>query len=173
MIKPDQDIKSCDDLPILDPKRIKLFRHGNAELRMTIDGDRTYLRVTAARAFPLSEPEHYVSIIDVDGSEIGLFCDLAKLGHETLRLVEEELQKRYFMPIISFIHNIKSEFGTIYWDVETDKGPRQFVVRNLRESVFEVSPNRYLIQDVDGNRFEVRDASALDKRSRSSLERLL
>ena len=160
-------------LRFLDPLTIKVFRHGNAELRMTLADDRTYLRITAARAFPLSDPDHNIGIFDQAGPEIGLIRDLRELDQQSRALIKDELRKRYFTPMITAIHDIKTEFGCDYWKVETDKGPRQFIVRKINKSIFEISPNRYLINDVYGNRFEIRDVLALDKRSRTRLERLL
>jgi len=171
MMEMAREIERHVDLAFLDPRRIRFFRHGS-ELRMTIEDDRTYLRVTAARAFPLSDPEHYIGVFELEGPEIGLIRDLKELDRDSRAALEEELKRRYFTPVVTTIYEAKTEFGSVYWDVDTDKGRRQFIVRNIRENVFEVSPNRYLIQDVDGNRFEIRDTEALDSKSRAKLERL-
>lgn len=168
-----QGVENNIEIRYLEPQRVRVFRHETAELRMTILDDRTYLRITAARAFPLSDAGHYVGILQEGGLEIGIIRDLRELDQESRALIKAELRKRYFTPIITDITSIKTEFGLHYWDVDTDKGSRQFIIRSLRESVFEISPNRYLLHDVYGNRFEIRDVNALDKKSRARIERLL
>lgn len=173
MITLEHDTESSIEVRYLEPDRIRVFRHDSAELRMTILDDRTYLRITATRAFPLSDPGHYVGILQESGGEIGIIRDLRELDQESRAIIKTELRKRYFTPIITEITSIKTEFGLHYWDVDTDKGQRQFIIRSLRESVFEISPNRYLLHDVYGNRFEIRDVTALDKKSKARIERLL
>ena len=46
------------ELSYLDPQKLRFFRHG-ATLRLTIEGDRSYPRVSVLRAFPLSEPDRW------------------------------------------------------------------------------------------------------------------
>jgi hypothetical protein len=99
--------------------------------------------------------------------------DIRELDHESRAVLEEELRKRYFTPIIKRFYYIRHEFGAVYFDVETDKGRTEFVVRGLRENIVEVNINRYLITDVDGNRFELPDAMELDQKSLVLWERLI
>ncbi len=48
-------------------------------------------------------------------------------------------------------------------------GPRTFDVAT-RQDVRPLGQGRYLIRDVDGNRYEIRDTEALDPASRSLLD---
>jgi hypothetical protein len=57
--------------------------------------------------------------------------------------------------------------------VDTDRGPRQFILRGLRDSVHEIEPGRYLINDVDGNRFEIPQITGLDHRSQTVWEQVV
>ncbi len=49
----------------------------------------------------------------------------------------------------------KREFGTIYWDVETDRGDRHFICEVSAIASTRSSQGRYLVIDIDGNRFEI------------------
>src|SRR5579871_3925745 len=51
------------ELRHLDPKKTRLFRVAGVT-RLTVEGDRSWVRVAAARAFPLSDPEHYIGFLD-------------------------------------------------------------------------------------------------------------
>jgi hypothetical protein len=68
---------------------------------------------------------------------------------------------------------VKERFGTAEWEVETSRGKRKFTMRNLRENIAKVTPYRYLLRDVDGNRFDVRDLRELDSTSKGFLLRYL
>lgn len=75
--------------------------------------------------------------------------------------------------VIEVISSLRNEFGVSYWDVQTDRGNREFVVRNVSESAQWISPRRLLLIDVDGNRFEIPDIDLLDKRSISLIEMVI
>jgi hypothetical protein len=75
--------------------------------------------------------------------------------------------------VIQRILRVKERFGTVDWEVETDRGFRTFSMRSIRENVHQPSPGRYLLSDVEGNRYDVPDLSALDAASQASLIRYL
>ena len=87
--------------------------------------------------------------------------------------MQEEIDKRYFIPKIERIIEAKKEFGAVYWDVDTDRGNRQFIVRGIRDSIHEIESGRYMVNDVDGNRFEVPQISGLDTRSQAIWDRVV
>ena len=160
------------ELRILDPKRMRVFRHAGVP-RLTLQDDRSWSKVSVARAFPLSDPDHYLGFLDGDGKDIGLLHDPGHLDPESRQIVEEELEKRYFVPVVERVLTVKEEFGTIYWTVETDRGPKDIIVRNLRDNLQELSASRVIITDVDGNRFEFADVSKLDTKSQGVILRNL
>jgi hypothetical protein len=160
------------ELRYLDPRKLRFFPCG-AILRLTLEDDRCYLKVTVVRVFPLSRPQRPLSVRDGANKEVGILVDAAELDAESRRLVQEELDRRYLTPSIHRIVAVKERFGTVEWSVETDRGPWKFTMRNPRENVVQPSPGRYLLTDVDGNRFDVLDLSALDAPSQAWLMRFL
>ena len=82
-------------------------------------------------------------------------------------LLEESLRRRYFLPKITAILSASERFGSSQWEVETDRGPRTLSTGVINEAVTEVEPGRYLITDVEGNRFEIPDLMQLDEASRA------
>ena len=161
------------EINFLDPKKLRFYKSNDGELRLDIENDRCVLSITAARAFPLSDPNRYICIFDGNDEEVGMLHDLRQLDRDSRREIEEELRKRYFMPVIERIVSVRIEFGIAYCEVETDKGPKEFIVHGVRNNVLEISPGRYLIQDVDGNRFEIPDINRLDTRGRLIFERVV
>jgi hypothetical protein len=152
------------ELRVLDPKRTRVFRVAGLT-RLTIESDRSWAKVTVARAFPLSDPDHYLGFLDGAGKDIGLLVDPGPLDAESRSVVEEELEKRYFVPVVERVLSVKEEFGTVYWRVETDKGEKEIVARNLRDNLMELTSSRIIITDIDNNRFEFPDINKLDGRS--------
>ena len=160
------------DLRYLEPAKLRFFRHG-ATLRLTIEAERSVLKVAVYRSFPLSYPHQYLSVRDGKNEEVGLLADLTELDKESRRLVAEELERRYLVPVIRRVIRIIERFGTVDWEVETDRGVCRFTTRGAREKVIQPSPGRYLLIDVDDNRYDVRDLAALDPASQVWLMRHL
>lgn len=133
---------------------------------------KTYPRIAVHRCFPHSEPDLYISIREPegDGREIGLIEDLRALPKETQAMLEEQMALRYFAPKILRIHDIKEEYGYSYWEVTTDKGHCRFTVRMGAGSVYTIGNNRYLVNDLDGNRFEIPDLYALSAKEIKKLD---
>ncbi|MFQ6097827.1 MAG: DUF1854 domain-containing protein [Armatimonadota bacterium] len=161
------------DERLLDPNKVRIWRSDDGRVRMEIADERCVLHVKVARCFPLSHPQRYIGFRDEDDKDIGTIVEPSELDPESQCVVEEELRKRYFVPIITRIHEIKEEFGVAYWRVDTDKGPREFVVRGLHDDIHELDGNRVLIVDVDGNRFDIPDYTALDPKSYALIEKIL
>ena len=67
----------------------------------------------------------------------------------------------------------QERFGTRYWKVETDRGPRWFALREPGKNVTWISATRVVLRDTAGNRFEIPDLEALDGRSRRWVARSL
>jgi len=153
----------------IDPAQVRLFRGPHGVLRCTVDGLKTVLRAKVVRAFPITEDSHWINVLDAKNKEVCLIEDPTQLDPESRRLVHEELERFYRVSIIQRIVNIVQDYRTLYWYVETDRGPRDFVIRWTADTVNWRSANELLLMDVDTNRFRIPDVTKLDK---SSLARL-
>ena len=81
----------------------------------------------------------------------------------------EELARRYLVPAVQRILTAKERFGTVDWEMETDRGVRKLTTRNLRENVQRPAPGRIILSDVDGNRYDIRNIDELDLNSQQLL----
>ena len=160
---------------VLDPKTVRLFRTHAADttVRATIDGDRSWRDVRIARAFPLSDPDRYIGLRDGNDKDIGIFETLHGLDSESRTIIDEELERRYFTPQLTKVYSVSEAFGVVTWDVETTKGRRRFLVRNLKDSTFTLGPSRVMMTDVDSNRYEIPDAYALGPQALVVLAKIL
>jgi hypothetical protein len=165
-------VSEAHDLHVLDPSRIELFRHAGV-LRMTLVDELSHLRVSTVRIFPVSDPTHFYGFLDAAGKDIGLVEEPAALSPESKRVVEEELEKRYFVPVVREVVEIREDYGTLICTVDTDRGRKAYHVRGIKDNVVELPNGRLIVTDVDGNRFEFPDVNALDARSQNALLRHL
>jgi hypothetical protein len=138
-----------------------------------VDSDgRRRVGVEPVRAFPYSDPEHWISLVDSEGREVVCLETLAELPPETRQLIQEELSQREFVPVITRIVRVSSDSTPCAWDVETDRGPTRFTL-NSEDDVRRLGPNRALVADVHGIRYLIPDTRTLDTPSRRLLERYL
>ncbi len=155
------------------PTDLCLFYEPVGTLRLTL-GDRwSYPQVKLYQAAPLSQPGKYLSLQSGKGEEIALVESLEAFTPETRAIAEEEIRRRYLTAKVRTIMDIRTEFGVTYWHVETDRGPRDFVMQSLAESCIWLSDTHLLLIDVDGNRFEIPDRSLLDATSKTRLASVL
>lgn len=162
----------AEELVWLDPKQLRFFRHKGI-LRLTIGEERSYWKVSVYRCFPLTDPDKYISVRDAMNREIGLIRDLSELEPESRRVVKEELERKYLVPIIKRILGVKERIGLLLWEVETDRGNRKFLTRASQEGIEQPEPHRCVLVDLDGNRYYIPDITSLDPISFSLLKRWL
>ena len=162
----------------LDPEIVHLEYEGeNLTFSM---GEGFYLpRVTLRRCFPLSHDETLVLVKVPEseenrGYEVGILRDLDKLDETSQAAIARELRFYYFVPVIQRIENIKEEFGFQYWTVQTDRGIKEFVLRdNIVSSTRQVAPRRWLLIDINQARYEIHDLERLEKHSQDMIKRYL
>ena len=163
------------EVRLLDPKTVRLFRTDSTEskVRLTLEGERSWIEVRIARAFPFSDPDHYIGLRDGDDKDIGLLIDLRDIDACSRKIIEEELARRYFTPKIKRVLAVREEFRIVSWEVETDHGVHKFVVHNLRDNSYPIGPNRLMLVDTDGNRYEFPDTSAVSPDAAAVLAKVI
>ncbi|RYG24551.1 DUF1854 domain-containing protein [bacterium] len=162
------------EIRYVEGREIRATRpEGGIHLRIEIENDRCIPNARVRRAFPLSSPVDYLSLQGADGKEIAMLRSLEEVELDSRRLIDEELDRRYFTPRIERIENLKSEAGMWRFNVDTQRGPAEFFVRNWRDSAVEIARGRWQIMSVDGGRFEIMDLDALDPHSLRLLDQLL
>lgn len=157
----------------LNPAKLSLFRDESGRLRLTVEDDRSYLDVRVVRAFPFSDPARFIGLLDGADKVIGLVEDPRELEDDSRALAEEALARHYFIPTIQRVVSLTEQYGVVYLDVETDRGPREFVAKGLRDAIADLGEGELLISDVDGNRYRIADWRQLDVRSRRFLDRVV
>lgn len=147
--------------------------HHDAWSRLVlIDGDgRRHVGVEPVRVFPITDPEHWISICDAQGREIVCLERLDGLTAEVREVLEGELARREFIPEITRIVKVSGNDPS-QWNVTTDRGEVVFFLKS-DDDIRRVSKHRVLVIDAHGVRYSIRDTRALDATSRRLLERYL
>ncbi|MBD3182718.1 DUF1854 domain-containing protein [Candidatus Poribacteria bacterium] len=168
---PVYDIK--DEINKLDPNKIQIYKDEMNRLMLKMEGEEEDQEIAASMDFPLSNPERFISILTLkDGKkdkEIGVIDNIRKLDSKSRKILKEELKWTYYMPRITKINYLKEDHGIMQFDVETDKGHREFETR-YKEDIRRLSGTRVIIRDADGNRYEIKDYTKLDPRSISLID---
>ncbi|HKJ01982.1 MAG TPA: DUF1854 domain-containing protein [Longimicrobiales bacterium] len=141
--------------------RLFLERPGDDAVEVTV----RYLRPLTART--------ELVFLDPKGQEVATLPGLDALPEAERPLVEEALRQRYILSAILRVDRIDVRFGTRYWWVDTDRGPRWFALREPGRNVTWISGSHLILRDTAGNRFEIRDLTSLDRRSQRWIARSL
>ena len=152
----------------LTPENAVFERRGGL-LWLTLDGKET--RVSLRRDFPFEELWSYISVLNPEEEEIGIIRSVDLFDGAAGTLLREELERRYYAPVILRIHSLKERYGFSYWKVETAaEGEMEFTLHDTYKSLIHIDEKRVVLLDVDGNRFEIPDISALDRKSYRKIE---
>ena len=157
----------------LDASELTFTRSQVGTVRLEIRKEVCHLRVIVRRLMPLSHPEQYISLAADEDTEIGILVNPSELAPESLEILNEELDKRYFTPIIQKIYRVKEQFGIHEWEVETERGRVTFLVRGLNQNIKPAPPARLFVTDVRGNRYDIPDYRELDAQSFHQIQRHL
>jgi hypothetical protein len=163
------------EIKYLNAADIRLFRpyENDWTVCLTLAEERSWRGVRIARAFPFSNPDQYVGFRDAADKDIGIVVDVSGLDEQSRAIIADELDRRYFTPQVHTVVSVKELYGTVTWEVVTDRGARRFVVRNMRDNVAPIGPNRILLSDTEGNRYEFPDISALGARAYAVLSKVM
>lgn len=169
----EQENNQISKLEFMDCSKLAFAKTEGGFLTLTVNGEKTYDRVNLYRSFPLTKPEEYISVRDVDKNEIGLIRQVSDLSAEMQEMVRFDLGRRYFTPEITKINSLKDEYGHVYMNVETDCGDKHITVPNGSSNFIRLSEVRLILVDIDGNRFSIQDYTKMDSKSVKLLETVI
>jgi hypothetical protein len=149
---------------------IELDSFGNLTL-LDQDGA-THHHVRAVRAFPITDPQGGVSLMDEDGKELAWVDDVNALPEHSRHLILEQLSLTEFMPEILKIERVSTYATPSIWSLVTSRGKTKLKLKG-EEDIRRITKDTLLITDANGIQFLIRDLHALDKPSRKILDRFL
>ena len=121
------------------------------------------------RLFPVSRLDSDITLLDNAGVEVAIIKSLSDLSSESREVIDYSLNDYYLVPHITRIISVVEKYGTLHWQVETDRGIKEFDIRNRNHDVKVFRDGRVRVRDSDDNRYVISDYRALDKHSRNQL----
>ncbi len=155
------------------PAQFQLERTAFGDLVWTGAQGQRVSGVMPVRAFPIQAPQDGISLVDPEGHEVAWFAQLDAIPEPARGLIEEELARREFMPVIQRIAAVSGFSTPCTWTVDTDRGRTEFVLRGDEDIRRIGSAHALLIADVHGIHYLVPDQLALDAHSKRVLDRFL
>lgn len=152
----------------------QLARNSLGKLVFTGADGAVHEAITPVRAFPIGAPDEGLSLVSAEGRELVWLPRLSTLPPAIRTLLEEELANREFTPEIKRLLKVSTFSTPSTWDVETDRGATQMVLKG-EEDIRRLPGSRaaLLITSGHGIVFKVPDLLALDRHSKRLLERFL
>lgn len=159
-------------LSYMTPEKAKFEKKGEFPCLTlkTDEGETTYDRVWLHRVFPFDLTEEFISVQTKDNEEVGIIRSLSDFDEATCEILRTEMNRKYFVPKIKRIITLRERRGFSYWKVETDIGEMELSFQDTYRSINKVGGGRAFVTDISGNRFEIENLEALDRRSQKKLE---
>jgi len=176
-----------EDAPLPDPRghRIRWLTPADATihlgslkaLHVTVKQERIYGGIYAVRCMPVRHPRQFISLRFVDHDkrevEIGIVRTLDEWPAEAQQIIEESLLKRYFVHTIKAINGIRQFGNYLHFDVETDLGPMEFIIRWQSERAHDYGARGKMLLDTEDNRYLIPDVHAMPDKERRLFQRFI
>jgi hypothetical protein len=127
------------------------------------------IKVRPLRLFPVSDPDHWISLIDDRGQDVLCLEDPRTLPPHSLAALEKALHAGEFVPNIRRIIRTSGNSVPCQWEVETDRGETVFIVKDEKD-VRSIGADRVLVIDAHGIRYQILNVRQLDAHSRRVVE---
>ena len=150
------------------------FEMKNGFLTLTVKDngeEKSYDRVFLHRAFPHELLWEYISVLGEESREVGLIYNIEDFNAEMASLLKTELERKYYSPTILEINSVKERYGFSYWKVKLEDGRNlNFTMRDTFRNIVHTGEDSAILIDVDGNRYSIKEISALDRKSYRRIE---
>ena len=149
----------------LAPETTEIFEGTFSLLHCSVKGGELYRGVYAVRMFPIRRPGRFIALrcFTPEGGdvEIGVIDKLSDFPKGQRKLIRDSLTKYYHEQIVTRVHRVESEYGLLFFDVETQRGREQFVMPYQTERAEDYGETGKVLLESLGNRYIIPDVSAL------------
>ncbi|MBI2193546.1 MAG: DUF1854 domain-containing protein [Planctomycetes bacterium] len=164
----------------LTPDSTEIYKGTFSLMHVAIRGPESNLfrGVFAVRAFPVSQPNRfislrYVDVLDNKEHEIGVIEDLSVFSTEAQKVVRDALRKQYYEAEITRILAIRWQFNLLFFEVETTLGRQEFMMRWSYDRAQSFGDDGKVLLDVFENRYVIPDVSKLPQADSETFQRYI
>jgi ATP-binding cassette, subfamily B, bacterial len=162
--------EAAESVPRICTADLVLETDGDGVLWARQGGDGQRVRVLPRRCFPLTGPETFICLVDERHHDRACIESLDTLSASSREALRSALAQSEFLPKVTRIARVRHEATWSEWHVETDRGPRTFIVEQ-EDHIRRLEDGRHVITDSFGMRFLVPAPEHLDAHSRRWLGR--
>lgn len=147
--------------------KIKIEKREYCTVDVTFEDGTKYEKLLPKKLFPTSNSNEYISLLNSDNDEICILRSVENLEGESKKALVEALEECFRVPTITKIYELTDKFGLVKMDCETNLGRVRFTVKNRQYSIKKMSEKKFMVIDVNDNRYIIEDYYAMDKQSRA------
>ena len=152
----------------IDGPEARIIRTGDTSVELRIFAGEVYTDLEPRRLFPMSGLKKYITLLDSELNEKAIIRDIERLDEQSRIAIEDCLNEYYMVPKILSMIDVTEKFGVITWTCVTDRGTRQFRIKNRHSDVKLLFDGRVLVRDSNDNRYEIEDISSIPTKEISS-----
>jgi hypothetical protein len=141
----------------------------NNLVTLTTESGESFEKLEPRRLFPVSRSDVYITLLDEEGVERALIKAISDLDSGSEAVIRASLDDYYLVPHITKIISTEEKYGTLRWVVETDRGIKNFDIRNRNHDVKVFKDGKVRVRDSDDNRYVIDDYNKLDSHSKARL----
>ena len=165
------------EIRYLSPDMCRIHLGSLGALHCTVTNEGIYGGVYAVYVFPVAHSSRYISLLqrrpDREDLEIGVIRDLALFSEEESRLIRHALARRYFIHVITHIHEVGWKYGFVCMDVDTDKGRVEFLMKWQQDRAVDYGEHGKVLIDMNENRYLIPDLNQLTPAERTDFTRII
>ena len=147
----------------------KITQYENNLVTLTLADGTVFEPLEPRRLFPVNRADEYITLLDSENKEVGIIRAITDLDKDSRQVVRNSLDDFYLVPHITRIVSISEKYGTLHWCVDTDRGIKEFDIRNRNTDIRVYDDGRVRVRDSDDNRYIVEDFRNLDAHSKKLL----
>ena len=122
------------------------------------------------RLFPFTNKNMFITLLDAEEKEVALIRDFDEVDPVSRKVLEDCFEDYYLIPEITKVCDVTVKNGTMKMTVETDRGTVTFQIRNRHHDIKSFhGTGRVIIRDFNDNRYEIKDYTKLDAKSKRLL----
>ena len=147
----------------------KITQYENNLVTLTLADGTVFEPLEPRRLFPVNRADEYITLLDSENKEVGIIRAITDLDKDSRQVIRDSLNDFYLVPHITRIISISEKYGTLHWCVDTDRGVKEFDIRNRNTDIRVYDDGRVRVRDSDDNRYIVEDFRNLDAHSKKLL----
>lgn len=146
-----------------------IVKYENNLVTLTLSDGTVFEGLEPRRLFPINRENEYITLLDKENKEVAIIRAINDLDKSSRQIIINSLNDYYLIPTIERIISISEKYGTLHWVVDTDRGTKEFDIRNRNSDIRVYDDGRVRIRDADDNRYVIDDFNALDAHSKKLL----